>query len=49
MQGANRDHRQMQFQRASRECRERSRLRELAGPISLAHGREDLSLFANIA
>jgi hypothetical protein len=49
LQSANQDHRQLQFQRANRECRERSRLRELGGPISLAHGWEDLSLFANIA
>jgi hypothetical protein len=49
MQAANQDHRQLQFQRAGRECRERARLRELGGPISLAHGWEDLSLFAHIA
>jgi hypothetical protein len=49
LQGANQDHRQLQFQRAGRACRERSRLRALGGPISLAHGWEDLSLFANIA
>ena len=49
LQSANQDHRQLQFQRASRECRERSRLRDLGGPISLAHGWEDLSLFAHIA
>jgi hypothetical protein len=49
LQDANQDHRQLQFQRAGRECRERSRLRALGGPISLAHGWEDLSLFANIA
>jgi hypothetical protein len=49
LQSANQDHRQLQFKRAIRECRERSRLRELGGPISLAHGWEDLSLFANIA
>jgi hypothetical protein len=49
LQSANQDHRQVQFQRASRECRERSRLRNLGGPLNLAHGWEDLSLFANIA
>jgi hypothetical protein len=49
LQTANQDHRQVQCQRATRECRERARLRELGGPISLAHGWEDLSLFANIA
>ena len=49
LQAVNQDHRQLQFQRANRECLERARLRALGGPISLAHGWEDLSLFANIA
>lgn len=49
LQATNQDHRQLQFKRAGRECRERARLRDLGGPISLAHGWEDLSLFANIA
>jgi hypothetical protein len=49
LQTANQDRRQLQFKRAGRECRERARLRYLGGPISLAHGWEDLSLFANIA
>jgi hypothetical protein len=49
LQMANQNHRQHQLGRANRECRERARLRDLGGPISLAHGWEDLSLFANIA
>jgi hypothetical protein len=49
LQTANQDRRQLQFKRAGRECRERAHLRDLGGPISLAHGWEDLSLFANIA
>lgn len=49
LQAVNQDHRQVQFKRAGRECRERARLRDLGGPVGLAHGWEDLSLFANIA
>ncbi len=48
-QSANQDHRQLRFERARRACRERARLRNLGGPVNLAHGWEDLSLFANIA
>ncbi len=49
LQATNHGRRQLRFERAGRECRERARLRNLGGPISLAHGWEDLSLFANIA
>ena len=49
LQTANLDRRQLQFERARRACRERARLRNLGGPVNLAHGWEDLSLFANIA
>lgn len=49
LQTANQDRRQLQFKRARRACRERARLRNLGGPVNLAHGWEDLSLFANIA
>jgi hypothetical protein len=49
LQAANQDRRQLRFERARRACRERARLRHLGGPVNLAHGWEDLSLFANIA
>ncbi len=49
LRATHRDRRQLRFAGASRECRERARLRDLGGPINLAHGWEDLSLFANIA
>jgi hypothetical protein len=49
LQSANQDVRQLRFHRAGRACRERARLRNLGGPVNLAHGWEDLSLFANIA
>lgn len=48
-QSANQDQRQLRFERARRACRERAQHRSLGGPINLAHGWEDLSLFANIA
>lgn len=49
LQAAHQDRRQLRFERARRACRERARLRDLGGPLSVAHGWEDLSLFANIA
>jgi glutamyl-tRNA reductase len=49
LQTANQDRRQLRFERARRACRERAQLRNLGGPVNLAHGWEDLSLFANIA
>jgi len=49
LQTANQDRRHLRFERARRACGERARLRDLGGPVNLAHGWEDLSLFANIA
>lgn len=39
--------RTMQLDRAAAACREKATLRALGGPLSLAHGWEDLSLFAS--
>lgn len=39
--------REAQLARAASACREKANLRSLGGPLSLAHGWEDLSLFAS--
>ncbi len=39
--------REAQLARAALACREKANLRSLGGPLSLAHGWEDLSLFAS--
>lgn len=39
--------RSMQLERAAAACQEKATLRGLGGPLSLAHGWEDLSLFAS--
>jgi hypothetical protein len=49
MQSANSQLRNAHIDRARGACREKAQLRGLGGPVSLAHGWEDLSVFASTA
>jgi glutamyl-tRNA reductase len=47
MQATHSAFRKVRIERAELACREKANLRALGGPLSLAHGWEDLSLFAS--